>query len=213
MHSAAGWCRARPSLSRAGRSLHRILGNVVPLRSTAFVVTSFLHGRVFTFLIDTRDPSSPGRPHQLAFRSRPAADVAGLVDFFRGLLHCRHHILDNVAVHHSDAFDVVSSLHESDFIFLGHLVFSVKIRSSVPARCSACFTATLPAATMAQPRLRAILLPSADGQALRASRPSLRGADARAARLASSGDEPVKRATGRPPLCAHLWSRATGGTP
>ena len=64
---------------------------------------------------------------------------------------------------------------------------------------------------VAQPRLRAALLPSADGKSLRAPRPSEQGAGSRVARLASTGDEPVKRASGRPPLCPHHWSHANGG--
>ena len=39
------------------------------------------------------------------------------------------------------------------------------------------------------------------------------GRDLGASQLASSGDEPVQRASGRPPLCPHPpWSRVTGGT-
>ena len=52
---------------------------------------------------------TPGRPRQLAFRSR-LADVGELARSRREFHHSRHRVLDTVALRREDAFDVMSFL-------------------------------------------------------------------------------------------------------
>ena len=123
--------------------------------------------------------------------------VAGLVELLRGLHRGRHRVFGDLALCRRDVLDVMSFLHGSDSDCEALRILHCRFASCRAPRGCSC---------------KSFFFSIADGRAPRATRRAGSGAsarDARAVRLASSGDEPVKRASGRPPLCPRLWTHAT----